>query len=483
MGMIMMPEVAADEIEAGVRLPIDSTPEQAGRVAWEVTRATHRMFEEHSLFEQAEGIKTNVRGGYFIDVEIVLHPPEERTMTADQIIELWRDEIGDIDGVDQITFEAERGPGGRRKDIEVDLSHEDIDVLARATQAFKARVEAFEQTRDVSDNYNRGKTQLDLRLRPEGRALGLIPEEVGRQVRAAFFGDLALRQLRGTNEVEVRVKLPREEREDMRTLQDFVLRTPSGVEVGLLEVVDVSRVEAFTSISRRDGRRVVTVTSNVSPKSASGQVVEALSRDELPALRADFPGLTWSFEGTDAEMRESTRALYGGFALALALIYSLLAIAFRSYTQPLIVLGVIPFGLIGAVIGHILLGHDLSLMSVMGIVALSGVVVNDALIMIDYANSRRGDSSAFEVIHQAGIRRFRPILLTTLTTFCGLAPIVLEASNQARHLIPMAISLGFGIVFATALILILVPCLYVILDDLLVLFGKGAKHCDRFARP
>jgi multidrug efflux pump subunit AcrB len=167
-------------------------------------------------------------------------------------------------------------------------------------------------------------------------------------------------------------------------------------------------------------------------------------------------------------MRESTRTLWGGFALALAVIYSLLAVAFRSYTQPLLVLGVIPFGLIGAVLGHIVLGYDLSLISLMGIIALSGVVVNDALIMIDYANRQRAaGESAFDAMRAAGVRRFRPILLTTLTTSCGLAPIIFETSSQARHLIPMAISLGFGIVFSTALILLLVPCLYVILDDLI----------------
>jgi multidrug efflux pump subunit AcrB len=183
-------------------------------------------------------------------------------------------------------------------------------------------------------------------------------------------------------------------------------------------------------------------------------------------LRADFPGLTWSFEGSQAEMRDSTAALWGGFALAMAVVYALLAIAFSSYLQPLIVMTAIPFGIIGAVIGHIILGFDLSLISFMGVIALSGVVVNDALIMIDFANRRRVDTSAFEAIHTAGLRRFRPIILTTLTTFGGLTPIILETSRQAAYLIPMAISLGFGIVFATAIILVLVPCLYMALEDM-----------------
>jgi multidrug efflux pump subunit AcrB len=430
------------------------------------------MFEEHDLYRVAHGVKTNVRGGNFIDVEIVMRPPDERDMTANDVIKLWRDEIGDIAGVDQISFEAERGPGGWRQDIEVDLSHNDVDTLEKAAMAFKDRLDSFDASRDVTDNYNRGKTQFDLKLLPEGRALGLTPAMVGQQVRDAFFGALAMRQLRGTNEIEVRVKLPKEEREDLYFFQDFVVRTPDGTEVPLLDVAEVSRTEAFTSINRRDGRRVVTVSTDVEPKSAVTRVIESLQADELPAIRADYPGLTWSFEGTQAEMRESTKALWGGFALAMLVVYSLLAVAFRSYVQPFIVLAAIPFGIIGAVIGHILLGYDLSLMSLMGIIALSGVVVNDSLIMIDYANKKRAHTSAFDAIHQAGIRRFRPILLTTLTTFGGLAPIILETSNQAKHLIPMAISLGFGIVFATSLLLLLVPSLYMILEDVMGLAGE-----------
>ncbi|MFW5920214.1 MAG: efflux RND transporter permease subunit [Polyangiales bacterium] len=474
MGMILMPEVAADEIEAGVGLPVGTTPEQAGRVAKEITASTRRMFDEHDLHEVAEGIKTNVRGGSFIDVEIVMKPPDERDMTANQVIELWRDSIGDIEGVDQIVFEAERGPGGWRQDIRVDLSHSDIEVLADASQAFLERVERYEATRDVSDNYNKGKAQLDLELRPEARRLGLTSGDVGQQVRDAFFGALALRQLRGTNEVEVRVKLPEHEREDLQYFDDFVVRTPAGAEVPLNEVAEVDRSEAFTTITRRNGRRAVSVGMDVEPKSAMNQVLERLQRKELPALRADFPGITWTFEGTQAEMRESTRALWGGFALAMGVIFSLLAIGLRSYVQPLIVMGAIPFGIVGAVIGHILLGYDLSLVSLMGVIALSGVVVNDSLIMIDYANRNRGEQSAHEAIRQAGVRRFRPIMLTTLTTFGGLTPIILETSNQARHLIPMAISLGFGIVFATSIILLVVPSLYLIVEDVVGLVRRGS---------
>lgn len=466
MGMIMMPEVSADEIEAGVRLPVNTTPDQAAKFANKITESTHRMFEEHNLWDVAEGIKTNVRGQNFIDVEIVMKPPDERDMTAQEVIELWRDEIGDIEGVDQISFEAERGPGGARADISVDLSHTDIEILEKASRTFLERVKSFESTRDVSDNYNRGKPQFDFRLLREGHNLELSPTEVGRQIRDAFYGSLAMRYLRGTNEIEVRVKLPLEERKDLFHLEDFIIRNRDGVEAPFMDVVSQEQGEAFTSINRRDGRRVVTVSMDVEPKSAMNRVMKSINEDMLPQLRADFPGITWSFEGRQAEMRESTAVLWGGFTLVLIAMYTLLAVAFGSYTQPLIVMSAIPFGIIGAVIGHILLGYDLSLISMMGVIALSGVVVNDSLIMIDYANKKRSKFSAFESIHEAGIRRFRPIILTTLTTFGGLTPIILETSRQAYYLIPMAISLGFGILFATSIILVLVPCFYMILEDI-----------------
>jgi multidrug efflux pump subunit AcrB len=382
------------------------------------------------------------------------------------VIQLWRDQIGDIDGVNQITFEAERGPGGWQDDLSVDLSHADINVLAQASEVFFQRMEEFESTRDVNDNYETGKAQLNFTLLPDGRALGLTPWDVGRQVRDAFYGAVALRHLRGTNEVEIRVKLPEAEREDLRYLESFVVRTPDGVEVPLMSVVEVTTGEAFRSIDRRDGRRVITVSADVEPKSAATRVLRVIKDEVLPQLRAEFPGITWSFEGSQAEMRESTATLWGGFALAMGVVYALLAIAFGSYLQPLIVMMAIPFGIVGAVLGHIILGYDLSLVSLMGVVAVSGVVVNGALIMVHHANKRRSELSAYDAIHEAGLRRFRPIVLTTLTTFGGLTPIILETSQQAMHLIPMAISLGFGIVFATSIMLVVIPCLYMVLEDL-----------------
>jgi multidrug efflux pump subunit AcrB len=474
LGMVMMPEQPADEIEAGVRLPVGSTRDVSADMAFQITEATHRMFEENNLYEAAEGIKTNVRGSSFIDVEIVLLPPAQRDITTQEVIELWRDQIGDIKGVDQITFEAERGPGSWRDDISIDLSHSDITVLERAATALVERLQEFGSTRDVNDNYEAGKSQLDFTLLPDGRALGLTPVEVGRQLRGAFYGDIALRYLRGTNEIEVRVKLPEEEREDIQTLENFMILTPQGVEVPLADVARIEPGKAFTSINRRDGRRVINVGTDVEPKSAISRVLAAVNTEVLPQLRADFPGITWTYEGSQAELRESTAALWGGFGLALFAVYALLAIAFGSYVQPLIVMMAIPFGIVGGIIGHILLGYDLSLVSMLGVVAVSGVVVNGALIMVHYANGLRSQSglTAEDAILQAGARRFRPIVLTTLTTFGGLAPIISETSIQAVALVPMAISLGFGIVFATLIMLVAVPCFYMLLEDIYDLFHR-----------
>ncbi|MEM6641639.1 MAG: efflux RND transporter permease subunit [Bacteroidota bacterium] len=469
MGLVLMPENAADEIEAGVKLPVGTTTDQAAAIAHEITASTMKMFEEHDLYTVAEGVKTNVRRKSFIDVEAVMRPPDQRDMTAREFIQLWRDNIGEIQGVDQITFEAERGPGGWQQDISVDLSHPDVDVLEKASRAFFNQVGKFTETKDISDNYNKGKLQFGFELLPEARSLGLTPAFVGSQIRDAFFGALAIRQLRGINETEVRVKLPEEERKDLVNLEDFVIQTPDGLIVPLNDVVRIKEGVTFTSINRRNGNRVINVGMDVEPDNAQTRVLTAINEDILPQIRADYPGTTWSFEGSQAEMRESTDALWGGFAIAMLIIYALLAIALNNYSQPFIVMMAIPFGIVGAVIGHILLGYNLSLVSLMGVIALSGVVVNDSLIMIDYANKNRGQHSAFDSMLEAGVRRFRPIVLTTLTTAGGLIPIITETSSQARQLIPMAISLGFGIIFATAIILVIVPCLYMMLDDLLLL--------------
>jgi multidrug efflux pump subunit AcrB len=477
MGMIMMPEAPADEIEAAVELPEGTTSRRAGELAMAITRDTQRLFEENNLASDVEGIKTNVRGQNSIDVELVLLPAEQRNMTVNEIIDLWREQLGDFKGVNQITFEAEQGPGSWRDDISVDLSHVNIDILAQASERLVKELRQVSQTINVNDNYTTGKPQFDISLTREGEALGLTGAEVGRQLRDAFYGSIALRQLRGINENEVRVMLPEYQRQDLYYLDNFVIRTSNGQEVPLMDVAQVNVTESLRSIDRRGGRRVITVGTDVQPKPAISQVLALMQSEILPQLRADFPGLTWTFQGSQADLRDSTTALWGGFGLAMGAIFALLAIAFGNYLQPLVVMLAIPFGAVGAIMGHMILGMELSLVSIMGIVALSGVVVNDSLIMVTYANRQLHRASPAQAIYEAGMRRFRPIMLTTLTTFGGLTPIIFETSLQATYLVPMAVSLGFGIVFATALILFLVPCLYLVLEDVKEVFsGRRAPE-------
>jgi multidrug efflux pump subunit AcrB len=253
--------------------------------------------------------------------------------------------------------------------------------------------------------------------------------------------------------------------------------TPQGGSIPILDAVEVQRGRAFTEIERNNGRRVIEVSAETEDSGGTGPIMAELSATVMPQLMQEFPGLTWQFEGRQADMAESMNSLIWGLLMALFCIFALLAIPFNNYYQPLVIMCCIPFGLVGAVIGHIIMGYNLSLMSLFGIVALSGVVVNDSLVLIDFANRRQREEgkSPSEAVQLAGVARFRAIILTTLTTFGGLAPMILETSRQARFMIPMAISLGFGILFATIVVLILVPCFYVILEDIMDLFGREPR--------
>jgi multidrug efflux pump subunit AcrB len=282
-----------------------------------------------------------------------------------------------------------------------------------------------------------------------------------------------LKLQRGRNEVTVKVRLPEAERDSENSLETLMIYTPDGRETLLTDVVSMAPGRAFTAIVRRDGRRVSTVTADVVPQQETNRILAVVKTDILPRLQKRFPGLTAGFEGRQASMQESTQSLVRGLILALFGIYALLAIPFKSYFQPMIIMACIPFGIVGAVLGHILLGFSLSLMSLFGLVALAGVVVNGSLVMVDSANKHRQQGkNAFTAITMAAAQRFRPIMLTTLTTFGGLSPMIFETSRQAQYLIPMAISLGFGIVFATLITLALVPCFYMILEDVLGWFKR-----------
>jgi len=466
MGMILMPRVPSQEFAASARMPSDVTDAEAIRVADQLTAAALKVIEENGGDRLAEGVKSNVYGTT-VSVDVILTRLDPRPITTEKFEELWRAETGPIPAASSLSFEMEGGFGFWRPDVVVDLSHPDIDTLNRASAALVERLNEYDVTSDVNDSYERGSARLDFTLNDRGEALGLTPDELGRQIRNAFQGADAQRFLRGPNEVRVRVKLPDDEQDSEHHLENLMLRTPSGADVPLSEVADVTPGTTFQSIQRRQGRRVVTVDMDVSPSSEISRMLSAIRADIMPDLQAQFPGLVWTFEGRQAEMRESITTLVAGLGMALLAIYALIAMAFQNYVQPVIVMGAVPFGAFGAILGHILLGHNLSVLSLMGMVGLAGVMVNDSLIMVDYANRlrRNDDLPAREAIILAGVRRFRPIMLTTLTTFGGLAPIIFETSRQAQFLIPMAISLAFGILFATPVILLVVPCLYTAVAD------------------
>ncbi len=465
MGMVLMPKVEADRAVVTAVLPYGVPLERAREVRGLLEEAAGRVIDEHGGDRLSEGIKGRVNEN-MIEVTVYLTDPDERPMNTFRFTSLWREETGQIPGLEMLRFEADRGGPGAGAALTVELSHRDVETLNRASSDLAGRLAEFAYTRDIDDGYSPGKEQMDFRIRPEGQAVGLTASSVARQVRSSFYGAQALRQQRGRNEVKVLVRLPKEARRQEADVENLLVQTPAGTWVPLMRVASVERGRAYTSISRRDGRRTVQVTSGVEPFDQTSVVQASLEATVLPSLVEDYPGLSYSFEGFQADIKESMSALIGGFALAMIISYALLAIPFKSYAQPLVVMMAIPFGIVGAVLGHLLMGYGMSIISLMGIIALSGVVVNDSLILITYANKLRGEGlSAEEAIHKAGVRRFRPILLTTMTTYGGLAPMIFETSRQARFMIPMAISLGYGIVFATLITLVLVPSLYLLVED------------------
>ncbi len=374
--------------------------------------------------------------------------------------------MGRVAGAERLSFTASIGPSPGAP-INVELLHDDMDVLERASADLAETLRDYAGVWDVDDGFAVGKPQLDLSMTPEATSLGLTAIDLARQVRSAFYGAEALRQQVGRNEVKVVVRLPADERRTIDDVESMLIRTPGGGEIPLSEAAEIRPGRAWPVIQRSDGRRLVEVTANVQQEvSSPGTVLAALQAGPLEALAAAYPGLDYAFGGSQREQDKAMGSLAGGAQMALVGIFALLAIPFRSYVQPLIVMTAIPFGAIGAIAGHVLLGFELSMISVMGLVALAGVVVNDSIVLIAAANDFRAEGmSFFEAIHAADLRRFRPILLTSLTTFFGLMPMILETSVQARFLIPMAVSLGFGVLFATFIVLLLVPSLYLVVED------------------
>jgi multidrug efflux pump subunit AcrB len=473
LGMIMMPRVEADFASVRATLPFGSPLHRVQEAADLLVRNAQAVIDENGGDKLSLGVFAEIDEDE-IDVRMYLTDPEVRPINTTQVTQLWRERTGQIPGMESMLFEADRGGPGSGASLTIELNHRDIAVLDQASSKLAEILADFPNVKDINDGYRPGKPQLDFTIRPEGQSLGLTAQSIARQVRNAFYGAEALRQQRGRNEIRVRVKFPKEQRISEYDVEQLMIRTPAGTDVPLLQVAEVSRGKSYTVITRRNARRTVTVTANVEPIDQTEQVIARLKAEVLPRLVQDYPGLGYAWEGQQADMKESMQSLWWGFMFALGAIYAMLAVPFRSYFQPLIVMVAIPFGIIGAVLGHQMMGYSLSLMSMMGIVALSGVVVNDSLVLIDYANRlvRNEGLSPFTAIHQAGMRRFRPIMLTTLTTFGGLAPMIFETSRQARFMIPMALSLGFGILFATVVSLLIVPCLYMMLHDAFKLLNR-----------
>ncbi|MBW2522397.1 MAG: efflux RND transporter permease subunit, partial [Deltaproteobacteria bacterium] len=474
MGFELFPKIESDYAAVTAKLPFGTSVQRTQAVQQRLVEAGRIVAERNGGDRLVEGIYASVDGSE-AQVRIYLTPPKVRPVSTAEVTRQWRKETGEIAGLEFIKFESDAGGPGRGAAISLELSHRDIGVLEEASGELAEAMEFFPNVIDIDDGFSPGKQQIDFRVKPEAQSLDLHAADIARQVRQAYYGAEALRQPRGRSEVKVMVRLPKEERISEFHLEEMILRTPDGGEVPLVEAVALERGRADTSIERRNGRRVVTVSADVRPRSQAAQVTEALNADIIPALRARFPGLSFSYQGRQADRTASIQSLIRGLLTALIIIYAMLAIPLNSYIQPLIIMLAIPFGLVGAVIGHIIMGYSLSVLSLFGVVALSGVVVNDSLVLIDFANRRsRSGMTAVAAIQAAAIQRFRPIMLTTLTTFGGLAPMIFETSRQARFLIPMAISLGYGILFATLITLVIVPSVYLIIDDIRMFFAyKG----------
>ncbi|MBU1342238.1 MAG: efflux RND transporter permease subunit [Proteobacteria bacterium] len=478
MGMEVFPKVESDYAICDASLPYGTPAHALKKVEQLLVQNARKIIEENGRDQLSTGIFSQVAENQ-VTVTIYLTDPDIRPLSTSEVTDIWRKKTGTIPGLETITFESNRGGPGSGKTLTVSLSHRDIAMLDRAGEDLAQSLSGYPIAHDIDDGSAKGKKQFDITLSPAGKRMGLTSREVANQIRHAFQGVSAVKNQRGRNEVTVRVWLPEQERMSESTFEDLVLLAPSG-EIQLRNAVQTITGRAYTSIKRTNGKREISVTANVRPPSQAENLLKDMKKQILPDLLSRYPGLSYSFKGRQADIRESVSALLKGLGIALVCIFALLAIPFKSYLQPFIIMFCIPFGMIGAIAGHIIMGYSLSVMSLFGLVAMSGVVVNDSLVLIDFANRKyREGVPVLYAVHSAGIQRFRPILLTTLTTCGGLAPIITETSRQARFLIPMAISLGFGILFATFITLVMVPCLYMILEDIKKVFVSKENQYEQ----
>ena len=482
------PKVESDYITASVTLPQGTPVDQTAAAVRGLEEAALRLRDEldtrhpseegsvmmhilvsvgeqpsmgNSMFSRAKG-----GGSHVGQVSIELIGGEHRPLSSKAITDLWREYSPALPDVEELVFNSDYMSMGDPIDFE--LRAADVDQLVVAADALKEKLVTYPGVFDISDSFRAGKDEIVLSILPAAEALGLTLDDLARQVRQAFYGEEAQRIQRGRDDVRVMVRYPESQRRSLADLDELRIRTPEGGEVPFYRVARASRGRGFANIRRANRQRVINVTADVDPKIADANTILAdIEANTLPGLLAAIPGLSYSLEGEQREQRKTAGALARNYAFALVLIYALLAVPLRSYGQPLIIMAVIPFGLVGAIGGHLIMGVGFSMMSVFGVVALSGVVVNSSLVLVHHVNQRRDQGVPLaEAVRDAGVARFRPILLTSLTTFAGLSPILFERNMGAQFLVPMATSLAFGVAFATAISLFLLPAGYMILEDL-----------------
>ena len=462
----------------------DGTPaERTYEVAMELERAGRRVLERldrerpdgaPSLLSAATvfvGQRPRVEGGgldptptmnpeaNIASIEFKLLSAQDRDMSTIAIVQAWREEVGILPYVRGIAFSGEVIDLG--SPVAAVLSHPNPERLAEIADSVVDGLRSVSGVFDVRSDHTPGVGQLQLELRPEARTLGLTVEELAQQVRAAFFGVETLRLQRDREEVRVYARLPDDERDALTDVEGYLIRTRSGGEVPISQAASMTMGTSPPSIRRQDGQRVVTVTAEVDESVISGgEANDILENTILVQLTAANPELTFSFGGEAQQQLESLDALYRGFVLAMLAIFGLLAISMGSYGKPFIVMAIIPFGLIGVILGHLVLGIAISAASFLGFFGLSGVVVNDSLVMIDFIDQRTKEGAPPKTAIIDGAKgRFRPIFLTSVTTFLGFTPLILESAIQAQFLVPFAASLGVGVMISTGITMLLVPAL------------------------
>ena len=423
-------------------------------------------------------------GSHVGQVWLELASSEKRAgISTNSILSKWRNLIGEMPGADRLTFATlEGGPAGNP--IEIQLKGRNFDQLRQAADELKAEIATYPGTFDVSDDFRPGKPEKKIRIREGVRSLGITMRSLARQVRQAFYGDEALRIQRGRDDVKVMVRYADDERRSLSGIEEMRIRTPQGHEIPIEEVAEILPGRAYSMVNRVNRKRTITVISDIDQTIANASmIVSDLKTNFLPTLIQRYPGLVYDFEGQEKRTRESMDSIKSGYLLAMMGIFLLLASQFRSYIQPVIVMTAIPFGLIGAILGHLVMGLEFTIVSVFGIVALSGIVVNDSLILIDFINRAVRDGLEFDrAVVESGRARFRPVLLTSITTIAGLFPLLLERSFQAQFLIPMAVSICFGLLAATVLTLLYVPALYLIVGDVRKLILGRRRRPEQIGR-